>query len=133
MIAGGAGGAIVNVSSLAGRTGMANFGAYCASKAGVIAFTQQLALELAQHGVRVNCVCPGATDTDMLGAVTRRAAARKGQEAATQIRDRIASTIPLGRIGTPEEQAEAIAFLISDAASYITGQSLNVDGGQRMD
>jgi NAD(P)-dependent dehydrogenase (short-subunit alcohol dehydrogenase family) len=132
MIDGRKGGAIVNVSSLAGRAGMPNFGAYCASKFGIIGLTQQLALELARFSIRVNCICPGATDTAMLDGVTAKAAGRLNVTKESVLA-RIRSKIPLGRIGLPDDQAAAIAFLVGPDAAFITGQALNVDGGMRMD
>lgn len=126
------GGAIVNVSSTAGRMGMANYGAYCATKFGVIGLTQQMALELAPHGIRVNCVCPGSTDTDMMDATFQRAAGRVGASAA-RIRERAMQGTPLGRQAEASEQAGPIAFLIGRDAAFVTGQTLNVNGGARMD
>ena len=108
-------GKIVNVASelaLVGRAGMA---AYCASKAGVIGLTKALARELAPYGILVNCVAPGPTDTDLLPAAERT------QE--------LVETIPLGRIGTPDEIAAAIWFLLSPANTWTTGQVLSPNGG----
>ncbi len=132
MRAGGQGGVIINISSMAGRQGLANYGAYCATKWGVIGLTQQLALELARDRIRVNCVCPGSTDTDMMDGTFGRTAARFNL-AAEAPRAGAISRIPWGRQGRVEEQAAAVAYLASDDASYITGQTLNVDGGLRMD
>jgi 3-oxoacyl-[acyl-carrier protein] reductase/meso-butanediol dehydrogenase/(S,S)-butanediol dehydrogenase/diacetyl reductase len=129
---GGRGGSIVMISSMAGRQGLPNYGAYCASKWAVIGLTQQLAVELAPAGIRVNCVCPGSTDTDMMDGTFGRTAARFGLDPEAPRRGAIAR-IPLGRQGDVREQAAAVAFLVSDDAGYITGQTLNVDGGLRMD
>lgn len=128
----GNGGSIVNISSMAGRVGLANYGAYCATKFGMIGMTQQLALELAAHRIRVNCVCPGSTDTDMMDGTFGRTAGRLGTT-ADLAKKGTASRIPWGRQGDVSEQAAAVAFLASDDAAYITGQTLNVDGGLRMD
>jgi NAD(P)-dependent dehydrogenase (short-subunit alcohol dehydrogenase family) len=128
----GHGGCIVNISSMAGRQGLPEYGAYCATKWAMIGLTQQLAVELAPHGIRVNCVCPGSTDTDMMDGTFSRSAAKYGSDPETRRRQTI-SRIPLGRQGDVVEQAAAVAFLASDDASYITGQTLNVDGGLRMD
>ncbi len=122
MVEQGQGGSIVNISSILGRQGMATSAAYSASKAGVIIFTQVLALELAPHKIRVNCVCPGLVDTYRMADVT----------APGPIRDMVMRTTPLGREGHPEEIGELTAFLCGPDASYITGQSINIDGGRVM-
>jgi len=128
----GNGGVIINISSMAGRQGLPNYGAYCATKWALIGLTQQLAVELAPSRIRVNCVCPGSTDTDMMDGTFGRTAKRYNLPAEAP-RQGAVSRIPWGRQGRVEEQAAAVAFLASDDASYITGQTLNVDGGLRMD
>ncbi|MFL6603450.1 MAG: SDR family NAD(P)-dependent oxidoreductase [Steroidobacteraceae bacterium] len=133
LIAAGKPGAIVNLSSLAGRVGMAWYGGYCASKFAVIGLTQQMALELARNSVRVNCVCPGTIDTDMMDGTFARMAGRIGKSSAAQIKESVARSVPLRRQGMPQELAAVISFLLGPEASYITGQTINVDGGVRMD
>jgi len=114
-------GAIINVSSVSSlKAGMAA-GAYSAAKAAVNQFTQCAAMEAAPYNVRVNVVAPGAVMTPGLEASTMKSKA---------VQDAMAGAIPMGRIGTPEEMAEAICFLASDAASFITGVVLPVDGGK---
>ncbi len=133
MLEHGQGGAIVNLSSLAGRFGLPNYGGYCASKFGVVGLTQQLAGEVARDGIRVNCVCPGSIDSDMLDGTIARKAAAAGigfDEFKATYNHAI---IPMGRRGKVEELGAVIAFLLGPDASYITGQTLNVDGGYRMD
>lgn len=132
MITRGEGGIIVNLASLAGRFGIANYGGYCASKFAVIGLTQQMALELAPHRIRVNAVCPGMTDTDMIDGTYGRQAAAAGIDVG-RVRGGTNKAIPMKRSGSPAEQAAAIAFLCSPDSSYVTGQTLNVDGGFRMD
>jgi 3-oxoacyl-[acyl-carrier protein] reductase/meso-butanediol dehydrogenase/(S,S)-butanediol dehydrogenase/diacetyl reductase len=127
-----AGGAdIVNISSVAGRAGQPRMGAYCATKFALVGLTQQLALELAPE-IRVNCICPGSTDTDMMDGTFARRDATAGAAPGKAKAARIAS-LPMRRQGTPEDIGSAVAFLASPAAGWITGQTLNVDGGQRMD
>lgn len=125
------GGSIINISSLAGRRGLPDYGAYCASKFGVVGMTQQLALELARHNIRVNCVAPGSHSTDMMDGTIGRTAARVGVT-TDQVTAGIRAAAPLGRQGLPEELAASVAFLAGDEASFITGQTLNVDGGAQM-
>lgn len=133
MLSHGRGGAIVNVSSLAGRFGLPGYGGYCASKFGVVGLTQQLAAEVARDGIRVNCVCPGSIDSDMLDGTIGRKAAAAGIAFDDFKATYNHAIIPMGRRGAVSELGAAIAFLLGPDASYITGQTLNVDGGYRMD
>ena len=114
------GGAIVNVSSIVGEMGNAGQAAYAASKAGLIGLTKSIARELASRNIRVNCVTPGFITTDMTAALS------------AELKEKMAAAIPLSRIGNAEEVAAAVAFLASDAASYITGEVLKVNGGMYM-
>jgi NAD(P)-dependent dehydrogenase (short-subunit alcohol dehydrogenase family) len=113
------GGAIVNTASIAGLVGGAGGAAYTASKHGVVGLTKTAALEYAQQGIRVNAVCPGYIQTPMT------ASSLSDPERQAQI---IAQE-PIGRVGTPEEIAEAVVWLCSDAASFVTGHTMTVDGG----
>ena len=117
------GGVIINVSSEAGLVGIRNQVAYNVSKGGVIALTRSCAVDLAEKGIRVNCVCPGTTDTPLVQEAVSRAA-----DPATA-RRRLEEVRPLNRLGTPEEIASAILYLASDDAAYATGAILSVDGG----
>jgi NAD(P)-dependent dehydrogenase (short-subunit alcohol dehydrogenase family) len=126
------GGAIVMIASLAGRVGLQDYGAYCASKFGVIGFTQQLALELASTGIRVNCVSPGSHDTDMMDGTIARAT-EKYQLPDGSFREQLREFIPMGRQGDVSELASVVSFMCSKDASYVTGQTINVDGGARLD
>ena len=129
MIAQGTGGRIVNGASGAGRRGGALIGPYAASKFGVIGLTQSLAVELAPHGITVNAYCPGhVTSTPMWDRIDREMSSWTGQEAGSA-KLAAAREAPLGRAGRPEEIAAAVAFLASDEASFITGESLLIDGG----
>lgn len=115
-------GAIVNVVSIAGHTGGGpGAGPYAAAKAGLRAFTKSLAKELAPHGVRVNAISPGVIDTPFHEVFSTPEMIRA-----------FVATIPLGRVGTPLECAKVIAFLASDAASYLAGETIEVNGGQLM-
>lgn len=120
--------AIVNLSSLAGLRPLPFYGAYSASKAAVVALTQQMAVELARYRIRVNCISPGSTDTDMIAGTMERAEVRAGMEPGA-VRDMSVRRIPLRRFGNPAELAEAICFFAGERSSYITGQTLQVDGG----
>lgn len=122
MIDQGSGGAIVLTSSDAGRVGTNGETAYAAAKAGVIGFVKSLAREVARHGVRVNAVSPGPTDSPLLWD-------HAGDD---DFLARVSRSIPMRRIAQPREPAEAIAFLASDRASYVTGQTLSVSGGLTM-
>ena len=120
MIKGG-GGNIINNSSVAGLIASPNRSLYCASKAGVIALTRQLALDYARENIRVNCICPGPTLTP---------AFMRDQEQGIITAEQSVGTVPMGRAAKPEEIAAAVLFLASDEASYITGSVLVVDGGK---
>jgi 2-hydroxycyclohexanecarboxyl-CoA dehydrogenase len=119
------GGVIVNVASDAGRVGTSGETVYAAAKGGVIAFTRSLAREAASHRVRVNCVSPGPTETEVL-------AENRGDPAQAGRIDRMIRLIPMRRVAQPEEIADAVAFFCSDASRYITGQVLSVSGGLTM-
>lgn len=119
------GGAIVNCSSLGGLVGGNQRGTYHAAKHGVIGFTKSAALEYATRGIRVNAVCPGMIRTPMVDSMI---AAGQGDELNAALK----TLVPMGRMGRPEEIADAVLWLCSDAASYVTGQSISVDGGYVM-
>jgi 2-keto-3-deoxy-L-fuconate dehydrogenase len=114
------GGSIVNVGSVAGLVGLRNRAAYCASKGAVVALTRALAVDHAGDGVRVNVVCPGTVDTPWV---------RRLVEEVGESLDELRARQPLGRLGTPEEIADAVLYLASDAAAFVTGTVLVVDGG----
>ena len=118
MVAAGLGGSIVNVTSIEAHRAAPRFAAYAAAKAGVANFTKTSALELAEHGIRVNAVAPDLTRTEALEALAGPGGPSRW--------DRI---VPLGRAGTPEEVGGAVIFLASDLSSYVTGETIHVDGG----
>jgi NAD(P)-dependent dehydrogenase (short-subunit alcohol dehydrogenase family) len=119
LLAQGGGGAIVNTASIAGLVG--GFSSpYVASKHGVLGLTKQAALEYAQQGIRINAVCPGVIETPLIAWAFARAPEREGQWLARE---------PIGRFGAPDEVAAAVVWLCSDAASFVTGVGLPVDGG----
>jgi len=115
-------GAIVNIASIAGLVGIPRMPAYCASKAAVIGLTRQMAVDCAGSGVRVNCVCPGRVEGTDLDRWIRSLDSAE-TTAAKQAK------YPMGRFGRPEEVAEAALFLASDAAGFVTGSALTIDGG----
>jgi NAD(P)-dependent dehydrogenase (short-subunit alcohol dehydrogenase family) len=118
----GRGGNIVNIASDWALVGAHNAVAYGASKGAIAQLTRSMAVDHARDGVRVNAVCPGDTETDMLMS-------GRGEEEREAVLSRLGAAIPLGHVGRPVDVAAAVAFLASDAASYITGVLLPVDGG----
>ena len=114
------GGAIINLTSIVGESGNGGQSAYSASKAGLIGLTKSVAKELASRNIRVNAVSPGFIGTDMTAGIN------------DEMRKKMVESIPLARLGSPEEVANAVVFLASDAAAYITGEVLKVNGGMYM-
>lgn len=119
MLAAGAGGAIVNISSFVAQAPNAGSSAYAASKAGVDAMTRVLALEAGSHGIRINSLAPGVTTTPMF----------EGSGVPGELRQSLARHAPLGRLGTPDDIAGAAAWIVSEDAGFVTGQTILVDGG----
>jgi acetoacetyl-CoA reductase len=113
-------GRIVNISSVIGETGSIGQANYAASKSGLFGLTKSLALETARKGITVNCVAPGFIDTEMVAAIPKEAL------------DRVIANIPMRRLGRPEEIAHSVLFLLHDAAAYITGSVISVNGGIEM-
>ena len=128
MIALGRGGSIVNIGSILGQQGVANAAAYCASKGAVALLTHTLAIELAPHGIRVNTIAPGNMLTEMHLADLRVRAAASRTTLDEQVA-RVRATVPLGRHGAGDDVAGAVAWLASEDASYVTGQTIGVNGG----
>ncbi len=118
-------GNIVSIASWNGKLGAPNFGAYSATKAAVVVLTQALAREAASHGIRVNAVCPGI----VAGTPMRKEVERQGQAFGLPPSSERAKVVPLGRLATPEDIANVVAFLASSEAAYMTGQAVNVTGG----
>ena len=128
MVAAGTGGAIVNIGSIYGQHGVANAAGYCASKGAVALLTHSLALELAPSGIRVNTIAPGNMLTEMHLDDLRIAASERGRSLEDEI-ERVRSGIPLGRHGDGDDVAGAVAWIASPDASYVTGQTIGVNGG----
>jgi meso-butanediol dehydrogenase / (S,S)-butanediol dehydrogenase / diacetyl reductase len=128
----GLAGAIVNTASVAGKTGAPFLAHYCASKFAVVGFTQSLAKEVAAVGIRVNCVCPGYVRTSMQSREMAWEAKLRGMSPEAVVAEYVSLT-PLGRLEEPEDVADAVVFLSSDLARFITGEALNVSGGAYMD
>jgi 2-hydroxycyclohexanecarboxyl-CoA dehydrogenase len=116
-------GVIVNFASDAARVGSTGEAVYSATKGGVIAFSKTLARETARHGIRVNCVSPGPTDTALLAQIA---------DTNPKLRDALARSIPMRRVGDPDDIAPTVVFLAGDGARYITGQTISVSGGLTM-
>jgi 2-hydroxycyclohexanecarboxyl-CoA dehydrogenase len=121
-----AGGKVVSIASDAGRVGSSGEAVYSACKGGIIALTKTLARELATKGVRLNCVCPGVTETGMLESFMQ------GAGDPEKLREAFRRAVPVGRLGKPDDIAGAVLFLASDDAGFITGQTLSVSGGMTM-
>ncbi len=125
MVARGSG-KVISIASDAGRVGSMGEAVYAGTKGAIIAFSKSLAREMARHKITVNVVCPGLTETPLLQGI------RDQSEKAHKVIDAVTRAIPLGRVGTPEEIANAVAFLASSEADFITGQTLSVSGGLTM-
>jgi 2-hydroxycyclohexanecarboxyl-CoA dehydrogenase len=125
-MAGRGGGKVVNIASDAGRVGSSGEAPYSACKGGIIALTKTLAREMAKQGVRLNCVCPGLTETGMFQEFV------KGAGNPDKLREAYRRGVPLGRLGQPGDIAGAVLFLASDDADFITGQTISVSGGLTM-
>ncbi|MFC9361056.1 SDR family NAD(P)-dependent oxidoreductase [Rhodococcus sp. NPDC057014] len=120
MVDAGNGGRVVNLASDAGRVGSAGESIYAGAKGGVIALSKSLAREMARHGINVNCVCPGPTDTPLF------------QAQAEKLKEALVKAIPFRRLARPDEVAAPVVFLASESASFITGQVISVSGGLTM-
>ena len=124
-------GVIINISSQSGKSGNSHYAAYCASKFGIIGLTQSTSIEFAADGIRINALCPGVVFTPLWDEMLDDYA-RKRNLTPEQVKPYFESKIPLGRVCTGEDVADAAVFLASDKASYIIGQSINVCGGTTM-
>jgi NAD(P)-dependent dehydrogenase (short-subunit alcohol dehydrogenase family) len=116
-------GVIVNTASVAGTIGLRDRAAYCASKGAVIALTKQIAVQFAADGIRCNCICPGTVDSPWVGRLLAEA------EDPAKHREMLVARQPMGRLGTPDEVAQSAIYLASDAAAFMTGSELVIDGG----
>ncbi|KAH7922293.1 NAD(P)-binding protein [Leucogyrophana mollusca] len=134
MIEQGRGGRIIGACSIAGKKGnMALNGAYCASKAAVRSLTQTLACELGKYGITVNAYAPGPIDTELMRTATDEAARQHGISDGATLMKQFMAQAPLSRVGTPEDVVGLVSFLASSDSSYMTGQTLTIDGGLTMD
>jgi len=124
-------GRIINTASQAGKVGWPGLGVYSASKFAIVGMTQVMALELAEHGVTVNAICPGTILTEMTKTGFREAAEQEGKESDELIAE-YAKGIPVGRLGTGQEVGVLAAFLASDDAAFMTGASVNITGGEQV-
>ena len=131
MIKQGGGGRIISISSQAGKTGFPLLGPYCATKAGVILMTQAMAKEVGPFKINVNCVCPGTIDTPLLRKALDPILTATGQTLEEWALKNMPG-IALGRVGYPADVAKIITFLASDDGDYMTGQAINITGGQEM-
>jgi NAD(P)-dependent dehydrogenase (short-subunit alcohol dehydrogenase family) len=131
MLAQRQGGKIINIASIAGKKASPFLAAYCAAKAAIIGLTRTMALEVAAANIQVNAVCPGQVDTELQRWGWQLAAGMRGTSYEEVIK-RVISEIPAGRLETPDDVANVVAFLASSQSDYMTGQALNVDGGEVM-
>lgn len=129
MVAQGRGGVIINAASGAGRRGVPNLAAYCASKAAIIMLTQSLAIELAPHRIRANCYVPGHIETPFWGGIAEGFARITGQTPA-QVVEGFRNSVPWGRFGTPNDVAAAVSWLASEDAEYVSGQAIAMNGAE---
>jgi acetoin reductase-like protein len=129
MIARGRGGTIVNASSGAGRRGVPNISGYCASKAAIIMLTQSLAVELAPHGITVNCYTPGHITTPFWKGIAEGFSTVLGKT-PDEVVEMFRSTVPMGRFGTPEDVAAAVSWLATPDAAYVSGQAIAMNGAE---
>lgn len=129
LIAQGAGGVIINASSGGGRHGVPNFSAYCSTKAAIIMMSQAASGELAEHKIRVNCYTPGHVETPMMFGLMDKIAEKQGTT-SEEAYDMLLNTVPWGRWGQPSDVANAVSWLCTDDAEYITGQCIGMNGGE---
>lgn len=132
LLATNAQGAVVNISSIAGKRAFAGQADYCAAKAAVLGFTRAAALDLSGSGITVNAICPGTVATPMIERVITDVAAQTGRSEG-EVRTEIVGQVPIGRMQTPQEIAAGVVFMASTGARAITGEALMIDGGQTRD